>query len=95
MATVAHQAAFWWAFNPPDFLQPGQTHEWASSWAHGSLIAGAFSVSAHPTGDDQFLAVENVRYERNAFFRQIHFIVRNVGSVAVEAYHVGIGTVTA
>ena len=67
MATVYHAFGSWVAATDADSLPPGDAHSWVQ-WGWGLDYGTANTITAHPLmgGDEQTLAVENVRQDADS-----------------------------
>ena len=90
MATVYHAFGSWVAASDADSLAPGGAHSWVQ-WGWGLDYGTANTITAHPLmgGDEQTLAVENVRQDADSNGRRQFFTVRNVGQNYIDGYGIG------
>lgn len=91
MANVRYWFGSWVSANESDALAPGDVHYWIA-WPYN--YGEAVTITANPLvqqgGNEQILAVENVRLETSPDGgRRIFYSVRNAGSSFVDGYGVG------
>lgn len=93
MANVSYWFGSWESASDADALPPGGVHNWIA-WPYS--YGDAITVTATPLegGDEQILAVENVRIQADSGGRRIFFTVRNAGSSFIEGYGMGFSYVS-
>lgn len=73
---------------------PGESHGWLM-W--GLQYQNTVSVAAYPIGfitEEMYLAVEDVKFENGRNGIRLHFTVRNVGTVPVYGYGMGVSWIS-
>jgi hypothetical protein len=88
MASLSYWFGYWVSASEADALAPGDSQDWIA-WPYNS--GDAISISASPLhlGEEQILAVENVRLQGDIGGRRLFFTVRNAGRSLVDAYGIG------
>jgi len=88
MASLSYWFGYWVSASEADALAPGDSQDWIA-WPYNS--GDALSISASPLhlGEEQILAVENVRLQGDIGGRRLFFTVRNAGRSLVDAYGIG------
>jgi hypothetical protein len=94
VATVNRMFLSW---SGPGSLPPGGSQGW---WMVGFKYGDSLSVTAHPvTGNPtalhRVLAVDNIRVDGTPNGLTLRFTVRNVGSLSIPAYGIGISYIGA